>query len=162
MSPFRTDTDTTSGNSKLTLEELDFFKEESVEKDIPSKLLGLFPLVHDVEHTRWEGFAGCKDSEESNINQRNWAAHDYNKYLASRASDLLRECDDPSRENSNENEWMMVLTQNVFHQFDREEEEGALYHHWYVFPGLFMDTDLQRLCLPPSLSAGKPADYQQT
>jgi hypothetical protein len=117
ISPLPTDTDTISGNSKSTLEELDFFKEGFVEKDNPSKLLDLFLLVRDVEHIRWEGFVGYKTTEESNINQRNGAAHDCDQHLAKRASCLLRKCDDPDRENNTESGRVATFTTEVFHRF---------------------------------------------
>jgi hypothetical protein len=160
MAPLHTDTDTTSENGKSTLEELGILKEGFVEDDIPPELLHLFLLVRNVEHIRREGFLGYKKSEESSINQRNRAAHDYDKNLMKRAVRLYRRCNDPKRENNTENEWMALLTRGVFYRFDREEEETARCHHWYEFSSRPARTDLLQLCLPPSLSAGKPADDQ--
>jgi hypothetical protein len=163
MDPRRTDTNRASKNDRSTLEEGGIMMEPFAKnKDIPSGLRDLSQLVHDVKHIRWKGFSGYRRSEESSVKQTNTAAHDYDKQLSRRAQDLSYDCNEPKRENDDESKWIDVLEKSVFQRFNREEEEKARYHHWYEHPLRPISSDIPQLCLPPSLSARKPSEAQQT
>ena len=131
MSHPRRTTDITSKKDKSTLEEAGIVKEYFDPKRAPAHLRSLLVLIIDVEHIQWETHPRYKVSKRRNSEQRNWAAHDYDKKLVERAFSLWKTCIDPKRENNKENEWMEVLSPKVFHRFNREEEESADYHHWY-------------------------------
>lgn len=163
MDPRRTDTNRASKNDRSTLEEGGIMMEPFAKnKDIPSGLRDLFQLVHDAKHIRWKGFSGYRRSGESSVEQINTAAHDYDKQLSRRAQDLFYDCNEPKRENDDESKWIDVLEKIVFQRFNREEEEKARYHHWYEYLLRPTSSDIPQLCLPPSLSARKPSEAQQT
>ena len=124
----------TKGKPKKTLEEegIDIKLDPFFATDCPDDVRDLFQLVHDVKGLQFESFARYTNGGScSNPKPRIQAAHIYDKWLKDQAEDLSTRCNNPDLDDRHEVEWIEALAP-VFFRFDRDLEERANFHHWYV------------------------------
>jgi hypothetical protein len=118
-----------------TLEEegIDIEPSPFVATDCPDDVRDLFQLVHDVKGLQFESFAGCANGgSSSSPKPRIQAAHLYDKWLKGQAESLCTRCHNPDLNDRHEVEWIEAFSPVVFFRFDRDLEERANFHHWYV------------------------------
>jgi hypothetical protein len=120
-------------NKTLEEEGIDIKDGPFVATDCPDDVRDLFQLVHDVKSLQFDDFARYTNGgSSSNPKPRIQAAHVYDKWLKDQAANLSARCSDPDLNDRHEVEWIEALNPMVFFRFDRDREERANFHHWYV------------------------------
>jgi hypothetical protein len=132
---FLTDIPMPKDKPKKTLEEegIDIKDTKFLATDCPDDVRDLFQLVHDVKGLRFESFARyANDGSNPTPRPRIQAAHVYDKCLKDQAELLSARCSNPNLVDRHEVEWIEVLSPVVCFRFDRDLEDMANFHHWYV------------------------------
>lgn len=102
--------------------------------DCPDQLRTLFKLIQGVKSLRFEKFGGRRENQTNPQPFETKAAHDYDAWLKRQADSLTHKSRDPEIVDKTETEWVTVLAPDVFHPFDRMQEEileeRRPFHHW--------------------------------
>jgi len=120
-------------NKTLEQEGIDIKTGPFLAEDCAKDVRDLFQLVHDVKGLQFESFARYTSAgSSSSPKPRILAAYIYDKWLKDQAEILSTRCSNPDLIDRHEVEWIEALSPLVMFRFDRELEEGANFHHWYV------------------------------
>jgi hypothetical protein len=122
-----------SKSREPTLEELGIYLDGPFDAEsCPDELRELFQLVNDVRYLRFSAFARGQAPKADSVEVRPKIvdAHEYDRLLKRRATEMMVASSDPSRVDDAETEWVSALEPFVFRRFDRHREELSVYHHW--------------------------------